>query len=150
MTCSGNLFDFGILDKEQDPFDTSVPPGGYLDFTIDADLRSRIIQAAEKAVEASHECGDFVDRTEVETEVLAGLLKMIKDQESVRQGLWMDHNGMTIDDMIVYLLCLEQYFKQRAKDNEDPVDAAVAAHHRFTVSRMAEALAEYDLAVRGQ
>ena len=138
------------MSDREDPFDTSVPPGGHLDFTIDADLRGRIIQAAEKAVESSHECGDFVDRTEVETEVLAGLMKMVKEQESVGQGLWMGHLGITIDDMIVYLLCLEQYFKQRAKDNEDPVDAVVAEHHRFTVSRMAEAMAEYDLAVCGQ
>lgn len=48
---------------------------------ISDDMKTRIIDAAESAVLSSYEDSDFVDRTVVETEVLAGLLKMVKEQQ---------------------------------------------------------------------
>lgn len=46
------------------------------------DMKQRIIKAANQALKNSHEDNDFVDRTEVETEVLAGLLKLVQEQEN--------------------------------------------------------------------
>ena len=51
---------------------------------ISDDIKSRIIKAAEKAVKESYEDRDFVDRTVVETVVLAGLLKIVKEQTQSR------------------------------------------------------------------
>ena len=48
------------------------------------DMKQRIIKAANQALKNSHEDNDFVDRTEVETEVLAGLLKLVQEQENRR------------------------------------------------------------------
>ena len=46
------------------------------------DMKQRIINAANQALKNSHEDDDLIDRTEVETEVLAGLLKLIQEQEN--------------------------------------------------------------------
>ena len=45
------------------------------------DMKQRIIDAAKRAVERSHEDPDCIDRTEVETIVLSGLLRLIEKQE---------------------------------------------------------------------
>ena len=46
---------------------------------ISEDMKQRIIDAARRAIERSHEDLDAVDRTEVETQVLLGLLEMIDE-----------------------------------------------------------------------
>ena len=45
------------------------------------DMKQRIIDAAKLAIARSREDDDCVDRTEVETIVLAGLLKIIQEQK---------------------------------------------------------------------
>ena len=46
------------------------------------DMKQRIIDAAKRAVKRSHEDPDCIDRTEVETIVLSGLLRLIEEQEA--------------------------------------------------------------------
>lgn len=48
---------------------------------LNEDMKNRIIEAAHKAISRSREDSDCVDHTEVETEVLLGLLKIISMQE---------------------------------------------------------------------
>lgn len=53
---------------------------------IPEDMKQRIIDAARRAVERSHEDDDCIDRTEVESQVLLGLLKII-DEQADRIGI---------------------------------------------------------------
>ena len=48
---------------------------------LNEDMKNRIIEAAHKAISRSREDSDCVDHTEVEIEVLLGLLKIISMQE---------------------------------------------------------------------
>ena len=48
---------------------------------ISEDMKQRIIDAAHRAVEREHEDDDCIDRTEVESQVLLGLLKIIDEQK---------------------------------------------------------------------
>ena len=50
--------------------------------SLNEDMKNRIIEAAHKAISRSREDSDCVDRTEVETEVLLGLLKIINTQKN--------------------------------------------------------------------
>lgn len=45
------------------------------------EMKQRIIDSAKRAIDRSHEDEDCIDRTEVETIVLAGLLEMMKEQK---------------------------------------------------------------------
>lgn len=49
--------------------------------SLNEDMKNRIIKAAREGISRSREDSDCIDRTEVETEVLLGLLKIISMQE---------------------------------------------------------------------
>ena len=67
---------------------------GQLNFVIDEDMKQRILASAKRALENDHEDADCVDRTEIESEVLAGLLRIIGEQEPVKAKLALDRNQL--------------------------------------------------------
>ena len=69
---------------------------------ISEDMKQRIIDAAHRAVEREHEDDDCIDRTEVESQVLLGLLKII-DEQKVRE------------------LTMEEWRKWKTNPKRDPI-----------------------------